>query len=233
MRIVSLVPSATESLLSWGIAPVACTRFCERPELPHVGGTKDPDLDAIVDLAPELVVMCEEENLRAHHEELVQRGLRTFTFRIDGIDDVAPELARLAREAQVDVPPLLVPPPAPDAASGRRLRAFVPIWRRPWMTMSGGTYGSSLLDLLGVDNVFADAATRYPEVELADVAARQPDVVLLPTEPYPFKERHRAELAPIAETVLVDGQDLFWWGTRTPAAIERLSAALSHLRSRR
>jgi ABC-type Fe3+-hydroxamate transport system substrate-binding protein len=233
MRIVSLVPSATESLLAWGIVPVACTRFCERPELPHVGGTKDPDLDAIVELAPDLVVMCEEENLRPHHDELVQRGLRTFTFRIDGVDDVAPELARLGREAHVDAPPLVFAQPSSGPASDRRLRAFVPIWRRPWMTMSGGTYGSSLLDRLGVDNVFADAATRYPEVELSEVAARNPDVVLLPTEPYPFKERHRAELSPIAETVLVDGQDLFWWGTRTPAAIERLAAVLADLRSGR
>ncbi|MEY2588091.1 MAG: hypothetical protein QOJ67_75, partial [Acidimicrobiaceae bacterium] len=64
MRIVSLVPSATESLLAWGVTPVAVTRFCEQPELLAVGGTKDPDVAAIVALRPDLVVLCEEENRR-------------------------------------------------------------------------------------------------------------------------------------------------------------------------
>src|SRR4029079_2666386 len=78
-RVVSLVPSATESLMAWGVVPVACTRLCERPELPHVGGTKAPDLAEITRLRPDLVVMCEEENLLAHHDELVAAGLDTFT----------------------------------------------------------------------------------------------------------------------------------------------------------
>jgi ABC-type Fe3+-hydroxamate transport system substrate-binding protein len=101
------------------------------------------------------------------------------------------------------------------------------------MTMSGGTYGSSLLERLGVGNVFSEAASRYPEVGLEEVAARRPDVVLLPTEPYPFKERHIAELSDVAPAVLVDGQDLFWWGTRTPAALDRLATALARLGGQR
>jgi ABC-type Fe3+-hydroxamate transport system substrate-binding protein len=224
VKVVSLVPSATESLIDWGVVPVACTRFCERPELPHVGGTKDPDLDAVVALHPDLVVMCEEENLLAHHDQLVAAGLRTFTFHVDGVDDVAPQLAELAGLVGVDFGGWELPPAPPGPFSRH---AFVPIWRRPWMTLSGGTYGSSLLERLGIGNVFAAAALRYPEVTLADVAARRPDLVLLPTEPYPFKERHRAELAGIAPAHLVDGQDLFWWGTRTPTALARLHAALT------
>lgn len=97
------------------------------------------------------------------------------------------------------------------------------------MTLAGDTYGSSLLDLLGWENVFSGAGERYPEVTLAEAAALGPQAVLLPSEPYPFKERHVAEVTaalPGAEVVLVDGQDLFWWGIRTPAAAERLAAAL-------
>jgi ABC-type Fe3+-hydroxamate transport system substrate-binding protein len=225
VRVVSLVPSATESLLAWGVEPVACTRFCEQPALRHVGGTKDPDLDAIVELGPDLVVMCEEENLRAHHDALVEAGLETFTFRVDTVADVAGQLAELAARVGAPAPRAEPLPPA----SPRRRRAFVPIWRRPWMTLSGGTYGSSLLEHLGVANVFADAPARYPEVTLAEAAARRPDVVLLPSEPYPFAERHLAEAAEVAPAVLVDGQDLFWWGTRTPAALARLAAALDAL----
>jgi ABC-type Fe3+-hydroxamate transport system substrate-binding protein len=222
-RVVSLVPSATESLMAWGVVPVACTRFCERPELPHVGGTKDPDLAEIIRLRPDLVVMCEEENLLAHHDELVAAGLETFTFHVDGVSDVAPQLAALADVVGVPFGGFELPP-APTGPAVRR--AFVPIWRRPWMTLSGSTYGSSLLARLGIDNAFGDAAVRYPEVTLEEAAARHADVVLLPTEPYPFKERHRVEVASVAPAVLVDGQDLFWWGTRTPAALARLGELL-------
>ena len=87
--------------------------------------------------------------------------------------------------------------------------------------MNADTYGSSLLAALGVDNVFADADDRYPTTTLEEAAARRPDVVLAPSEPYAFGERHVPELATVAPVELVDGQDLFWWGARTPLAIER------------
>ncbi|HEX8804177.1 MAG TPA: helical backbone metal receptor [Acidimicrobiales bacterium] len=228
MRVVSLVPSVTETLAAWGVTPVACTRFCERPDLPHVGGTKDPDVDAIAALAPDLVVLCEEENRRQDAEALTRAGVATATLSIDGLTDVGPALRMLAglvgAGAEVDVE--LPAAAGVDPPGGRRHTAFVPVWKRPWMTLSGGTYGSSLLAALGVDNVFADAADRYPTVTLDDARARRPDVVLAPSEPYPFRERHVATLAEVAPVVLVDGQDLFWWGVRTPAAAARLRAVL-------
>jgi ABC-type hemin transport system substrate-binding protein len=95
------------------------------------------------------------------------------------------------------------------------------------MTLNHATYGSSVLEHLGIANVFADDDTRYPEVTLEAAAARRPDVVLAPSEPYPFRDRHRTELAAVAPVIFVDGQDLFWWGVRTPAAIVRLHARLS------
>jgi ABC-type Fe3+-hydroxamate transport system substrate-binding protein len=228
-RVVSLVPSVTETLLAWGVTPAACTRFCEQPDLPHVGGTKDPDVAAIVDLAPDLVVMCVEENRREDADALAAAGVATASLSIDGVADVAPALRMLAAlvGAEVDVPDLAVPPPGPPVA-----RAFVPIWKRPWMSLAGGTYGSSLLAALGVANVFADAdagpggGDRYPTVTLDEARARRPDVVLAPSEPYPFAERHVPLLAEVAPVVLVDGQDLFWWGVRTPAAIDRLRVRL-------
>ena len=99
----------------------------------------------------------------------------------------------------------------------------------PWMTTNADTYGSSLLDLLGVDNVFADSNERYPQVALEEIAERRPDLVLLPDEPYAFKERHVDEVETIvrgADVRLVDGSDLFWWGIRTPDAVARLCEAL-------
>ena len=103
--------------------------------------------------------------------------------------------------------------------SPRWYDAFVAVWRRPWMSLASDTYGSSLLDVLGVSNVFADSLERYPEVTLAEVAARAPNLILLPSEPYEFGPEHAREVerevtgVPI---VFVDGRDLFWWGIRTP-----------------
>lgn len=231
-RVVSLVPSVTETLLAWGVTPVACTRFCEQPDLPHVGGTKDPDVARIAGLAPDLVVMCVEENRREDAEALADAGVATASLSIDAVADVGPALRMLA--ALVGVPAdaaelgavdeLSAAPPAPA-----RLRAFVPIWKRPWMTLSGGTYGSSLLAALGVANVFADAADRYPTVTLDEARERRPDVVLAPSEPYPFAERHVPVLAEVAPVVLLDGQDLFWWGARSPGAVARLRERLAGL----
>ncbi|MGH8775742.1 MAG: helical backbone metal receptor [Jiangellaceae bacterium] len=225
MRVVSLVPSVSETLIGWGVTPIAVTRFCEQPGLPTVGGTKDPDVDAIAALAPDLVVLCEEENRVEDAERLAAGGLALHTVTLRAVADVGPELDRLARVVGIDPEPLAEI--APDTGTAR-LRAFVPIWRRPWMTLNHDTYGSSLLASLGVANVFADEPDRYPTTDLAAAASRSPDVVLAPSEPYPFKERHRGELeAEVAPVVFVDGQDLFWWGIRTPEARRRLERVLA------
>jgi ABC-type Fe3+-hydroxamate transport system substrate-binding protein len=226
-RVVSLVPSVTETLLAWGVTPVACTRFCEQPDLPHVGGTKDPDVPAIAGLAPDLVVMCVEENRREDAEALSAAGLATASLSVDAVADVAPALRMLAGLVGVD-PGVVDDVEAGDAPPDAP-RAFVPIWKRPWMTMSGGTYGSSLLAAAGVANVFAGARDRYPTVTLEEARERRPDVVLAPSEPYPFAERHVPLLEEVAPVVLVDGQDLFWWGARTRAALARLRDALAGL----
>jgi ABC-type Fe3+-hydroxamate transport system substrate-binding protein len=223
-RVISLVPSVTETLLAWGVTPVACTRFCEQPDLPHVGGTKDPDISGIVELRPDLVVLCVEENRREDADALTEAGIATAALSIDGVADVAPALRMLAGLVGAD--PGGVQEIDASAAVGERLRAFVPVWKRPWMSLAGGTYGSSLLATIGVDNVFADADDRYPTVTLEAARARRPDVVLAPSEPYPFRERHVPLLDEVAPVVLVNGQDLFWWGVRTPAAAERLRRQL-------
>ena len=233
MRVVSLVPSATETLLAFGIAPIACTRFCEQPDLPTVGGTKDPDVTAISSLKPDLVVVNDEENRLEDVDRLRNLGVPIHEMSPRSVAEVGPAVAALAEAVGAEVPE-----PFGRTAWGMWLdahrrppegaprRAFVLVWRRPWMTLAGDTYGSSLLDLLGCFNVFTGQGVRYPTVELAEAAGRKPDLVLLPTEPYPFKERHVAEVTegiPHAEVTIVDGQDLFWWGIRTPGAVERLA----------
>ena len=96
IRVVSLVPSVTETLLAWGIEPIACTRFCEQPGLENVGGTKDPDLVGIEALAPDLVVLDREENRLEAYQELVSRNLKVESLHVTSVSDVGTELGRRA-----------------------------------------------------------------------------------------------------------------------------------------
>jgi ABC-type Fe3+-hydroxamate transport system substrate-binding protein len=188
-----------------------------------VGGTKDPDVAGIVALEPDLVVLDVEENRLEDHDELRSRGISVHVLRVRSLLDAFTELAGLAGHVGVEwSAPQLGEPIAAHA------RAFIPIWRRPWMALGSPTYGSSLLAHLGVENVF-ESEGPYPVVELSDAAERRPDAVLAPSEPYPFTTRQLPELESVAPTIFLDGKDLFWWGARTPAALERLRHALEVL----
>jgi ABC-type Fe3+-hydroxamate transport system substrate-binding protein len=241
VRVVSLVPSATETLLALDVRPVGCTRFCDAPGIPTVGGTKNPDIDAIVALAPDLVVVNDEENRREDADALLGAGLALHSMSPRSLDEVGPAVAALAGAVGAAV--ALVPAPDRSPPPTARRSCVVFVWRRPWMTLAPDTYAASLLAALGVDQVLLGDSDgegdrtvdrhereRYPETDLAEVAAAAPEVILLPSEPYEFTERHRASVAaavPTAEVLIIDGRDLFWWGTRTPHALERLRVVLS------
>jgi ABC-type hemin transport system substrate-binding protein len=225
-RVVSLVPSATETLLALRADVVACTRFCEQPHLRHVGGTKNPDVAAVVALAPDVVVVDEEENRREDADALRAAGLTLVVTAVRSVADALAAVGVLAAAAGCTAPGLELPAPVAGGVT-----AFVPIWRRPWMTINADTYGASVLAHAGVDLVTSSRAQRYPTVELDGVGT--PDLVLVPSEPYSFTDDHVADLRtafPAASVVRVDGQDLFWWGVRTPGAVERLGRHVAALR---
>jgi ABC-type Fe3+-hydroxamate transport system substrate-binding protein len=239
VTVVSLVPSLTETLMAWGIRPAAVTRFCEAPGIPAVGGTKNPDVDAIVGMGPDLVVMDAEENRIEDADALRSAGILVHATHVRSFQEVEPTMASLWQA---------VGGLGDNPTSRRRMggadrsfessegeagpTAWVPIWRRPWMSIGGRTYGSSLLSAAGIRNILAGSADAYPRVGIEEAAASQPDFVLAPSEPYPFSERHRAELAEVAPVVFVDGRDLFWWGDRTGAALGRLSELAAGLAPR-
>jgi ABC-type Fe3+-hydroxamate transport system substrate-binding protein len=229
-RVVSLVPSTTETLLALGADVVACTRFCEQPQLIHVGGTKNPDIDAIMALEPDVVVLDREENRLEDHDELLRRGVPVFVSDVRTVDAALALVDELCTRFALTRPASFdgVVSAGAGAGSGSASRtAFVPIWRRPWMSINAATYGGSLLARLGVDLVTAGSESAYPVVELERMLP--PDLVLVPSEPYDFTEAHVDELRvafPGARVVRVDGQDLFWWGIRTPGAIRRLARVL-------
>jgi ABC-type Fe3+-hydroxamate transport system substrate-binding protein len=223
-RVVSLVPSATETLIALGVRPIACTRFCDAPGIRSVGGTKDPDVAAVIDLAPDLVVVNDEENRREDADALGAAGLSVHSMSPRAVADVVPAVDALA--AVLGIASLSLPISRPVAARGT---AVTFVWRRPWMTQSDDTFGASLLAHLGWVNPFAGDVTRYPVTDLTSVQNRSPDVIVLPSEPYPFAHRHVAEVTaaiPASRILVVDGRDLFWWGARTPAALVRLGTSL-------
>lgn len=239
VRAVSLVPSITETLIAWGLAPVAVTRFCEQPGLATVGGTKNPDIDAICGLQPDVVLMDREENRAEDASALVSRGVRVHATHVCSLGDVPPTLAGLRSVMGLGPTRELrsVPGPGPgeeiphEENCEGRLAVFVPIWRRPWMGLGAATYGSSLLWSAGARNVLGsgDRSDRYPAVDLAEVASLGVDAVLAPSEPYHFDRRHVADLEVVAPVTFVDGQDLFWWGARTAGAKQRLAALVGKL----
>jgi ABC-type Fe3+-hydroxamate transport system substrate-binding protein len=227
-RVVSLVPSATETLLAWDVEPVACTRFCEQPRLAHVGGTKDPDLAAIVDLAPDLVVVDEEENRREDAEALTAAGLAVHALAVRDLAHLDEQMGGLAAavgatSAWEPLGPLAAPAPASAPEPART--AYVPIWKRPWMALGEPTYGSAVLRALGIANVAAGDGP-YPELDPDEARRRGADLVVAPSEPYPFAERHRTLLEGAGPVTFVDGRDLLWWGARTRPALARLRRVL-------
>ena len=220
-RVVSLVPSVTETLLAWGVEPVGCTRFCEQPELRHVGGTKDPDVAAIVELAPDLVVVDEEENRREDADALVEAGLAVHVLAVRDLSHLDEQMGGLAEAVGATWEPL-----GPITEPSPTRLAYVPIWKRPWMALGEPTYGSAVLRALGIANVAASDGA-YPHLDPDEARRRGADIVIAPSEPYPFAERHRPLLEQAAPVVFVDGRDLLWWGARTRPALQRLANVLT------
>jgi ABC-type Fe3+-hydroxamate transport system substrate-binding protein len=244
-RIVSLIPSTTELLCRLGLADalVGITVYCREPaellrDKTRIGGEKDPDLERIRALAPDLVVANVEENVRAHVDTLRGWGIPvhvTFPRTVAGaiamirelgeVTGTAPRASALADELDA----LLAR--ARASTRGREpARVFYAIWRGPYMTVGADTYIHDMLAVCGGANVFADATERYPTVTLDDVAARRPDVILLPDEPFRFRRVHVDDFAgyPDVPAVrdrrihLVDGKPFSWHGHRIADALRTL-----------
>jgi ABC-type Fe3+-hydroxamate transport system substrate-binding protein len=246
-RIVSLIPSTTELLCRLGLADalVGITVYCREPAdllrgKTRVGGEKDPDLERIRALAPDLVIANVEENVREHVDALRAWGIAvhvTYPRSVEGAIAMIRELGQVTgtparADALADELQALLD--RTRALSARRppARVFYAIWREPYMTIGSDTYIHDVLAVCGAANVFADAAERYPAVTLDEVAARRPDVVLLPDEPFRFRRVHVADFAPYRDVPavrdgrvhLVDGKPFSWHGPRLADALRTLPA---------
>jgi ABC-type hemin transport system substrate-binding protein len=244
---VSLVPSLTEAVFALGLGErvVGVTEWCVHPaegvaKLPKLGGTRTPDLAAILALAPDLVIANQEENRRRDVERLEAAGVKVWLTYPRTVAEGAQLLAELAElGASPEARRRVVEPVLEAVAEAERARpaegvpVFCPIWRDPWMVVGADTYAHDLLTLAGGRNVFAaPRGRRYPRVTLDEVVAAAPEVVLLPDEPYAFGAEDVAELRrlplPAAQNGrihLIDGTWVSWYGPR----IARALPALRHL----
>ena len=233
-RIVSLVPSVTELLVKWGLAArlVGRTRYCIEPKwirntVPMVGGTKDPDLDRIRDLAPDLVILEKDENPRAVADALTAMGIPWLALEVRTLKDVAAELRHLGAVLGVPEAGAARAKALEARLKGRRRkgpRTLVLIWKEPWMSAGPDTYLGDLLRCVGLTPI---GPRGYPSLTEDDLLALAPRVILLPTEPYRFNRRHAAELQrrfPEAAVHLVDGQALTWYLSRTEAGLDLLES---------
>ncbi len=234
-RIVSLVPSLSESLERLGLGDrlVGVTEYCVEPAgafetLPKLGGTKDADVDAIARVAPDLVIANQEENTARVVRKLAEREIDVWVTYPRTVGEGVALLEAMAELGASDAARAEQVEPARrafDAAQAARLdraargvpgvRVFCPIWRDPWMTIDGDTYIHDLLELCGGENVFADGvpgsggrhnARRYPIVTLDDVVRAAPDVIVLPDEPYRFATPDAEALAALDCPAARDGR---------------------------
>ncbi|MCW2526445.1 MAG: cobalamin-binding protein [Pseudonocardiales bacterium] len=232
-RIVSLVPSLTESIaVSRPGTLVAATDWCTHPaglDVTRIRGTKNPDRAAIISLRPDLVIANREENRRTDIEQLRAAGIEVWVTDIETVDGALSSLRRLIVDALgwpaptwLDAADRVWSPSAPPD----RHSAVIVVWRDPWMVVGRDTFTGDLARRVGLLNLYDDSPQRYPRVELEELIARRPQVVLLPDEPYRFTASDGPEAFPGLRCGLVSGRQLTWYGPSLVQARRALEGQL-------
>jgi ABC-type Fe3+-hydroxamate transport system substrate-binding protein len=228
-RIVSLVPSQTELLYWLGLDEevVGITKFCVYPghwyrSKTRVGGTKMVKADIVASLRPDLIIANKEENVKEQVEQL-EKIAPVWISDISTIDDACRMIISIGQlTGKEEKAGMLVGAIKNNFAELRSvrqqqtLRTAYLIWKDPYMTIGGDTFIHDMLEHCGFINVFADAV-RYPSVTVEEIKKRNPALMLLSTEPYPFKQKHIAELSkelPRTKILLADGEIFSWYGSR-------------------
>ncbi len=240
-RIVSLVPSQTELLYDLGLKDevIGITKFCIHPDAwyknkTRIGGTKNLRVDKIKSLNPDLVIANKEENVKEQVQELAQ-FFDVLVTDINDLDDALQMIKNvgaltgtlskaitIANKIEKEFKKLS------NYASGKhKTSAAYLTWKNPYMAVGGNTFINAMLPYCCLENFFADTE-RYPEIELKDLkiakaGGKNCELLLLSSEPYPFKEKHVSEIKsqlPLLKIMLVDGEMFSWYGSRLLKAAE-------------
>lgn len=241
-RIVSVVPSQTELLYDLGLGErvVGITKFCVHPEewfrnKTRIGGTKNLHLDQIRELRPDLIIANKEENTQEQIDALAAEypvwisDIQTLPEALQMMQSVG-QLTGTTERAQAIIDHIVQGMNNLPRTLPRRV-AYM-IWYNPWMSVGGDTFISHMLRSIGWENVLA-GETRYPEITLEALRRHHPEIVLLSSEPFPFKDQHIAEVQaalPRAKVLLVDGEMCSWYGSRmlyAPAYFRKLLESAS------
>jgi ABC-type Fe3+-hydroxamate transport system substrate-binding protein len=225
--IISVVPSLTELLydLQLGNEVIAITKFCVHPSQwfltkPKIGGTKNLDIQTIIELKPGLIIANKEENVKEQVEELAKH----FPVWISDVHDRPSAIQAIQQiglltgkyEGATKLTAAIDHNFKSLHKSASRVQACYLIWRKPYMTTGSGTFIHAMMEEAGFDNVFRDKE-RYPQITLEDIAQKKPGYILLSSEPFPFKQKHAdeiKEMLPGCNAVLVDGEMFSWYGSR-------------------
>ncbi len=247
LRIVSLVPSWTETLFHLGAGErvIAVTDYCVHPAGPlagvvRVGGTKNPSLVRILSLRPDLVLANKEENRPRDVKQLEDHSVPVFVTDARDVEGALREVRALGRLVEREGEAAALCREIGDALARARERVREPrpavvalVWKSPFMATSADTFAHALLHECGARNPFASAERRYPRIDGAELSAARPDVILLPTEPYAFGEADRRELLALdcpasrsGRIHVVEGELLTWYGPRIPRALDTFSRLL-------
>ncbi len=249
-RIISLVPSQTELLSDLGLDEevIGITKFCVHPDhwfktKTRVGGTKQLHLDKIKELQPDLIIANKEENVREQIEELLKdfpvwisdvNNLNDALEMIASIGEIINKISR-AKEIVNQIKKGLLQP----QTTNYKLQTCYLIWKDPYMTIGGDTFINDMLQRCGFQNIFEDQK-RYPQISLEQLQAANCQLLLLSSEPYPFKQKHIDELQPLlphTKIILADGEMFSWYGSRlikAPACFQQLqNQVLSLIHARR
>ena len=248
-RIISLVPSQTELLYDLGLNDevVGITKFCIYPDRwfrtkERVGGTKNYDLKKIARLNPDLIIGNKEENEQLQIEALMEdynvwmsdiytlKDALDMVTRLGALVDKAETAALL--KLKIESAFKNFTPFKPEVP----LKAAYLIWKNPYMVAGKNTFITEMLQSCGLVNVFAtDEFNRYPVITVDQIKNANPDVFLLSSEPYPFREKHYAEFQSICENakiMLVDGEIFSWYGSRLLQAPAYFLAIMKQLNSK-
>lgn len=224
MRVVSLVPSITEALFDLGLTEneiVGRTKFCIHPSekvknIEIIGGTKNLNIEKIKSLKPDLILANKEENIK-EQVEILMKDLKVIVYNTETIEDNYYLLKNLGllfnKEERAQVFNLKIYEILDQTKINSTIKVAYLIWNTPYMTVGSDTFIHHVLSEIGFENIFKDQV-RYPEIKTADLA--KADVIMLSSEPFPFKEKHIAELKevyPDKKIMIVDGEAFSWYGT--------------------
>ncbi|KXH81577.1 ABC transporter substrate-binding protein [Chryseobacterium kwangjuense] len=224
MKVVSLVPSITEALFDLGLTEnevIGRTKFCIHPgdrikNVPIIGGTKNINIDKIKALQPDLILANKEENIKEQVEALMDDFKVTVTH-VETVEDNYYLLKTLGnifnKEEKAQLFNLKIYEVLEQTKLDAPVKAAYLIWKNPYMTIGSDTFIHHILSDIGFENIFKNQ-TRYPEIQMEDLA--DAEVIMLSSEPFPFKEKHIEEMQafyPDKKIMIVDGEAFSWYGT--------------------